>query len=75
MTEFLINKNAKCAPNSPYSPDVAPCDFYLFPHRKKEAKRRRFQTELDGVKAFEAILKRFSKNGFRHVFEQWQPLG
>jgi hypothetical protein len=39
---------------------------------KKEINERRFETEIDAVKALEAILKRLSKNGFQHVFEQWQ---
>lgn len=72
VTEFLHSKNVRSVPHPPYSPDIAPCDFYLYPQAKKDLKGRRFQTELHAVKALEAILKRLSKDGFCHVFEQWQ---
>ncbi|GBM60474.1 hypothetical protein AVEN_184024-1 [Araneus ventricosus] len=29
----------------PYSPDITPCDFFLFPHAKSELKETRFQSE------------------------------
>ena len=31
-------------PQPPYSPDLAPCDFFLFPKLKKPMKGRRFAT-------------------------------
>jgi hypothetical protein len=31
-------------PQQPYSPDLAPCDFFLFPKRKLNLKGRRFDT-------------------------------
>jgi hypothetical protein len=33
-------------PHSPYSPDLAPCDFALFPYLKMKLKGRRFETCL-----------------------------
>jgi histone-lysine N-methyltransferase SETMAR len=32
VTEFLAGNNMKRAPHPAYSPDLAPCDFYLFGH-------------------------------------------
>ena len=32
--EFLAKKNIPLLPHPPYSPDLAPCDFYLFPKLK-----------------------------------------
>ena len=34
----------------PYSPDMAPCDFFLFPKIKKTSKSRRF-TAIDDIKS------------------------
>jgi hypothetical protein len=36
-------------PHPPYSPDLAPCDFFLFPKMKLKLKGRRFDTieEID----------------------------
>jgi hypothetical protein len=31
-------------PHPPYSPDTAPCDFFLFPKIKLKLKGRRFDT-------------------------------
>jgi len=31
VRQFLSNKNITACPHSPYSPDLAPCDFWLFP--------------------------------------------
>jgi hypothetical protein len=32
------------SPTTPYSPDLAPCDFFLFPKMKFKLKGRRFDT-------------------------------
>ncbi len=55
-----------------YSPDLAPNDFYLHPTAKKDLKGKRFSSADAAVKALEAILKRLSKPGFKHVFLDWQ---
>jgi len=34
IREFLVKKNIPALPHPPYSPDLAPCDFYLF-HKLK----------------------------------------
>ena len=37
--EFLVKRNIPSLPQPPYSPDLAPCDFFLFPQLKKTMKR------------------------------------
>ena len=37
-------------PQPPYSPDIAPCDFFLFPKIKRTLKGRRF-TAIDDIKS------------------------
>ena len=34
IREFMANKNIPVLPHPSYSPDLAPCDFYLFPKLK-----------------------------------------
>jgi transposase len=34
IRKFLVKKNISTLPHPPYSPDLAPCDFYLFPKLK-----------------------------------------
>ncbi len=31
VTEYLTKMGIKTVPHRPYSPDLAPCDFWLFP--------------------------------------------
>jgi histone-lysine N-methyltransferase SETMAR len=72
VRDFLESHGIETVPHPPYSPDLAPCDFYLFPNLKKALKGKKFTTDEALVKAAEAILKRLSQNGFQHVFESWQ---
>jgi hypothetical protein len=37
-TEFVTNNNMVITPHPPYSPDLAPCDFALFPKLKMKLK-------------------------------------
>jgi hypothetical protein len=37
-TEFMTNSNIVIIPNPSYSPDLAPCDFTLFPKLKVKLK-------------------------------------
>jgi hypothetical protein len=43
-TEFVTNSNMVIVPHPPYSPDLAPCDFALFPKLNMKLKGRRFET-------------------------------
>jgi len=38
IREFLAKKNIPVLPHPPYSPDLVPCDFYLFPNLKSKLK-------------------------------------
>ena len=47
---FLTDNNMTVVPHPPYSPDLAPSDFFLFPKLKMKFKERRFQT-LEEIQA------------------------
>ena len=42
--EFLAKHSITVLPHPPYSRDLAPCDFFLFPMLKRPLKGRRFET-------------------------------
>jgi len=42
--EFLAKQDTIVVPQPPYSPDLAPADFFLFPKLKSTLKGRQFQT-------------------------------
>ena len=44
MQTFLVKHQILQVTKPPYSPDLAPCNFWLFPKLKSLLKRKRFQT-------------------------------
>ena len=56
----------------PYSADMAPCDFFLFPKIKRTLKGRRF-TAIDDIKSASLKeLKAIPKIEFEKCFEDWK---
>jgi histone-lysine N-methyltransferase SETMAR len=43
VREFLAKHSIPLVPHPPYSLDLAPCDFFLFPRLKSTLKGKRFQ--------------------------------
>ena len=72
-TDYLTKMGIKTVPQPPYSPDLAPCDFWLFPKLRgcryetieemKEAMTKVIDTltqeDFDG--AFQKLLYRYNK--------------
>ena len=50
IREFLAKNNTAVLEQPPNSPDLAPCDFFLFPTLKKVTKRTRFQDYSEAIK-------------------------
>jgi hypothetical protein len=54
------------------SPDMAPCDFWLFPQLKTALKGKRFD-DIDAVKKnATSTLNTIPKDSFKKCFQQWQ---
>ncbi|GFW45844.1 mariner Mos1 transposase [Trichonephila clavipes] len=47
----VSQQNVEILPHPPYSPDLAPCDFWLFPQLKKPLRCKRFASNKACVKA------------------------
>jgi len=72
VKQFLANKNITVLEHPPYSPDSAPCDFYLFPKIKSVLKGTQF-VSVENVKAKTAeILNSLTERDLRNCFEHWQ---
>jgi transposase len=54
---FWQKKNIPVDPQPPYSPDLSPCDFFLFPRLKNQLKGRHFGTLDDIQKSANDELK------------------
>jgi len=55
-----------------HSPDLAPCDFFLFPRLKKVLKGHRFEATEDIKQNSTKILLDIPKQQFAKCFQQWQ---
>jgi hypothetical protein len=59
-------------PHPPYSPDLAPADFFLFPKRKMRLKGRRFHSVADIQRKSQKVIDLLTQNDFEAAFQQWQ---
>jgi hypothetical protein len=59
-------------PHPPYSPDLAPCDFFLFPKMKLKLKGCQFDTSKEIQAESQRVLDTLIENDFQHVFHKWR---
>ena len=72
LQQFLSEKSTPVITQSPYSPDLAPSDFWLFPTLKMGPKRTGFTTMEDIKSNATAEHRKIPKEAFRRCFQQWQ---
>lgn len=70
--EFLTQTRTIVAPHPPYSPDLAPCDFFLFPKMKMRLKGRRFNTVEEIQCESQAVLNTVQESDFHAAFQALQ---
>jgi transposase len=61
----------KRLPHPPYSPDIAPCDFYLFGYLKEKLHGRTFFSDDEVISAVERVLKEIPIEVLCSVMEDW----
>jgi histone-lysine N-methyltransferase SETMAR len=62
----LVELGSKLLPHPRYSPDLAPCDFFLFPNMKKWLCEKRLASNEEVITETEANLAEF--NYFHPIF-------
>jgi hypothetical protein len=72
VREFLAKKSILKLDHPPYSLDLAPCDFWLFPKLKTSLKGHRFSDTADIEGHAMTILKSIPEKEFQKCFEQWK---
>ena len=65
IREFLTKHETTVVPQPPYSPDLAPADFFLFPQLKSSLKGHRFQTIEEIEENWTRDLRAIPQNKFR----------
>ena len=68
--DFLQERSIRLLPHPPYSPDLAPCDFFLFPNVKDKIRGVRFNSPEEAREAFETALDEIPKEIWRKCFAQ-----
>ncbi len=71
-TSYLQEQNVSLLPHPPYSPDLAPSDFYLFPKIKKELKNKKYYKVENLARAVQSVTSRVSKEDYCNCFENWK---
>jgi transposase len=69
--DFLERNAMKRVPHLPYSPDLAPSDFYLFGHVKQLLRRYEFADREALLHVIENILKGIKTMILEDVFLSW----
>jgi len=70
MREFLAHNNIITLLHPPYSPDLAPCDFFLFPKMKLQLKGCRFDKVEEIQWELQNVLGGLREQDFQHTFQQ-----
>ena len=70
--EVFAKNNIALLEQPPYSPDLAPCDFFLFPKLKEVIKGTRFQDSEAIKSAVTRELRAIPEESFQDCVEGWQ---
>jgi hypothetical protein len=75
VREFLAKHSIPVVPHPPYLPDLAPCDFFLFPRLKSTMKWKRFQDlayiQLNSTRQLHAIPKQACQTCIEKWKDRW----
>lgn len=69
--DFLHERGVQLISHPPYSPDLSPCDFFLFPSAKKKLRGKRFENVEAAIAAWNDILNDMPKKMFHDCFDDW----
>ena len=67
VTDYLTKRGIKTVPRPPYSPDVGPCDFWLFP---KLSGCRRYETIEEMKEAVMKVVDTLTQEDFHGAFQK-----
>ena len=70
--QFLAEKQVTVLEHPPYSPDLAPCDFWLFPKMKSVVKGTHFESVEDIQTRVTGVLKGLKTEAFEGCFRAWR---
>ena len=66
VTDYLTKMGIKTLPQPPYSPDLAPCDFWLFP----KLRGCRYERIEEMKEAMTKVIDTLTQKGFHGAFQK-----
>jgi transposase len=72
LRDHFAKNSTHIVPQPPYSPDLAPCDFWLFPKLKRPLRGHRFDSIEEIQAESEKALKTIPEIDFNNCFEDWK---
>ena len=66
---LLAKRKVNVLPHAPYSPELAPFDFWLFLQLKAKLAGHSYDTEMELKVAAEGVLRQLCHGGLQHSFE------
>ena len=70
VTDYLTKMGIKTAPQPPYSPDLVPCDFWLFPKLKENHRGCRYETIEEIKEAVTKVIDTLTQEDFHRAFQK-----
>ena len=64
VTDYLTKMGIKTVPHPPYSPDLAPCDFWLFPNLKEKLRGCCYETIEEMKEAATKVIDTLTQEDF-----------
>ena len=74
VQEYLKESGLTVLDHPPYSPDLSPCDFWLFPRLKEMLAGHRFESHCGIGGAVYQCLQHIPKEDYRVAFRKWVDL-
>ena len=71
VIDYFETKKVTVLPHPPYSPDLAPVDFFLFPKLKRMLSGRKYGSRNAMASAVYQCLKRIPKTYYENAFPKW----
>lgn len=72
VSQYLASKGIAVLQQPPYSPDMSPCDFFLFPRTKSVVKGTHFESITDIQAAVTRVLADIPVEAFQKCYEAWK---
>lgn len=72
VNRYIDENRMKLAPQPPYSPYIAPSDFFLFRYIKSRLNGQHFDSVESLLEEVQVILSEISKDTLKKVFEDWK---